>query len=168
MDNKRRHRYSGIRVVLLAVPFFVACNAERGPCLELLSAQVKLGSYRYVDSSRSYVDSFLPNANFRALDIDSANRWIMGAKGVSKFSLVLSPLRDTARWLVEADSGQRPADTLTFIYLRKLKFLSNACGYSYTYELKQLLATRNSLDSVAINSYEVTTKAGTEHVRIYY
>jgi hypothetical protein len=146
---------------------FAACTAERNPCLEPTLAKLNIGYYQYKADTRTYIDSTLPNANIVSLDIDSAKFWYWGSKGLNKFSLVLSPLRDTARWTIQVDSGYSRLDTLAFIYERKLKFYSNACGYSYTYSLKEVLHTVNNLDSVIISDNEVTTKAGVEHVKVY-
>jgi len=145
-----------------------ACNTDRPPCLQPLSAQVDIGCYQHIDSNNTYIDTLLPNVNFVSLDIDSARFWYIGVKNVSKFAIILSPVHDTTRWVIQADSAVTAVDTLTFIYDRKLKFLSNACGYTYSFSLKQVLATKNDLDSVAINNSDVTTKAGIEHVKIYY
>ena len=123
---------------------------------------------QYKSDGNTYIDTALPNANFISLDIDSARFWYWGADELSKFGLVLSPLRDTSKWSIQPDSSFSPIDTLTFIYERKLKFISNACGYSHEYTLKDVLFTRRNLDSVRILNSAVTTKAGIENVKIYF
>lgn len=168
MNNRRKRSLPAGCLVLPLCLALYACNTERGPCLEPLAAKVNVRCYQHVDSNNTYVDTLLPNANFVSLDIDSARYWYWGAKEISSFSIVLSPLRDTARWAIVPDSATAAADTLTFIYSRKLKFVSNACGYSYTYSLQQVLATRKNIDSVYIGNTDVTTKAGSEHVKLYF
>jgi hypothetical protein len=168
MSSNRKQRYCRPEWILPVLLLAGACNTERQPCLEPLSAKLNVRCYQHVDSNNTYVDTLLPNVNFVSLDIDSARYWYFGADEQSSFSIVLSPLSDTARWAIVPDSAVTPADTLTFVYDRKLIFLSNACGYSYTYTLRSVLATRKNIDSVFLNSAEVTTKAGTEHVKLYF
>lgn len=147
---------------------FVACTTERNPCLEPKVPKLNITCLQYKSDANNYIDTALPNANFVSLDIDSARFWYWGANSLSKFDLVLSPLRDTAVWTLQADSSFSPIDTITFVYERQLKFISNACGYSYDYLLKEVLSTRRNLDSVRIFNNAVTTKAGTENVKIYF
>ena len=145
-----------------------ACTTERNPCLEPTVPKLNVSCLQYNSSTNLYVDTTLPNANFVSIDIDSARYWYWGVNSLNKFQLVLSPLRDTARWVLQADSFYSPIDTFTFIYDRQLNFYSNACGYGYNYALKEVLFTKNNLDSVFIFNKEVITKAGTENVKIYF
>lgn len=131
-------------------------------------SKLSVACYQYKSVSKTYIDTALPNANFVCLDIDSAKRWYWGAKSLSRYELVLSPLRDTVRWALQADSAFSPIDTFTFVYARKLKFISNACGYSYDFELKNIISTNRNVDSIRIITNLVTTKAGTENVKIYF
>lgn len=167
MTNKGiRHLYCVL--FLLPVLFWAACSTERNPCLEPTLAKLNVGCYQYNVASKTFVDTLLPNANFVSLDIDSARYWYYGANGLNKFSIVLSPLRDTARWTLQVDSGFSKMDTLSFIYERRLKFYSNACGYGNTYNLIKLISTFNNLDSVQIFNTDVSTKAGIENVKIFF
>ena len=166
MVNHSFFRLGFMLFVLMMSSTFWACTSERNPCLEPKVAKLNVACYQYKDSK--YVDTALPNVNFVSIDIDSAHFWYWGADNASKFALVLSPIRDSARWVLQADSSYSPKDTLTFVYERKLKFISTACGYSHDYVLKQLLTTRHNLDSVHISDNSVTTKAGIENVKIYF
>ena len=146
----------------------MACTTERNPCLEPTLAKLNVGCYQYNVDSKTYVDTLLPNSNFVSLDIDSAKYWYWGADKLNKFAIVLSPLRDTTRWTLQVDSGFSKMDTLTFIYERKLKFYSNACGYGYDYRILNVLSTFQNLDSVRIFNADVSTKAGIENVKVYF
>ena len=167
MANKLKNTLPFYCLMLIFSVSIIACNTtERGPCLEPTVPKLQLGCYQL--KGVSFVDTALPNANIVSLDIDSAMFWYWGAKGQNKFQLLLSPLHDTARWIVQTDSFFAPIDTLTFIYERELKFYSNACGYGYNFKLRDLLFTTRNLDSVSISTNEVTTKAGIENVKIYF
>jgi hypothetical protein len=166
MLNSKRHRFYSYGLLFALGSVMIACTADRNPCLEPKVPKLKVSCYQY--KGDKYVDTALPNAIFVSLDIDSARYWYWGAKSLSKFELVLSPLRDTARWSVQADSFYAPIDTIMFIYERKLKFISNACGYSHEYMLSSVAATAHNIDSARISNNAVTTKASVENVKIYF
>jgi hypothetical protein len=144
------------------------CTTERNPCLLPTVSKVFLGCYQYKEDTKTYTDTALPNANFVCLDIDSAKFLYFGAKKLTKFELVLSPLKDTVRWALQPDSSVGAYDTISFVYERKLKFYSNACGYGYEFSLSEILSTRANIDSVSIANKDVTTKSGVENVKIYF
>lgn len=165
-DNKDHKIY--LTVLLCSFIILIACTTERNPCLEPTLSKLNVGCYQYNADTKIYIDTLLPNANFVSLDIDSAKYWYWGADRLNKFALVLSPLRDTARWILQVDSGFSKVDTLSFIYERKLKFYSTGCGYGYIYTLTRVLNTKQNLDSVKISNSDVTTKAGIENVKIFF
>lgn len=166
MRNNLKQNKSWLTFGCAIAWFFAACTADRNPCLEPKVPKVHVACYQF--KTDNYVDTALPNAIFVSLDIDSARYWYWAAKTISKFDLVLSPLRDTARWILQADSAFSPIDTLTFVYERKLKFISNACGYSHDYLIKEIISTNQNIDSVRVSNNSVTTKAGIENVKIYF
>lgn len=166
MQSKFRQRNIQLIIGCAIAVIFSSCTVDRNPCLEPKVSKVHVSCYQYkIDK---YTDTALPNALFISLDIDSARFWYWGAKTISKFDLLLSPMRDTARWALQADSAFSPIDTLTFVYERKLKFISNACGYSHEFAIKEILSTNRNLDSVRVSNNLVTTKAGIENVKIYF
>lgn len=144
------------------------CTTERNPCLLPTVSKVFVGCYQYKADTKTYTDTALPNANFVCLDIDSARFLYFGAKKLNKFELVLSPLMDTVRWVLQPDSAISAYDTISFLYERKLKFYSNACGYGYEFSLSKILSTQTNIDSVSIANNDVTTKSGVENVKIYF
>lgn len=145
-----------------------SCDVTNNPCLLPTLATVNIQCSRFDAANGNFVDTALVNANFSCLDIDSARFWYYGAKRVSKFSLVLAPLKDTVRWTLQVDSGFSKLDTFYFVYESKLKFYSNACGYSYTYRLKEVPYTRNNLDSCSIVNPEIDTKPDVQNLRIFF
>lgn len=154
----------GLFLPLLLV--FAACKDEdeRDPCFEPKNIYLSAGAYR-TDTGASVRDTALPNLilgpvdSVRFLDFDANSR---------KFLLFLSPLQDSCRYYLQPDSGVSPMDTLTFLYTRRLEFLSNACGYTYFFNLQQVRHTRHMIDSVRIASFDVTNNASTEHLRVYF
>ena len=166
--NKLRNTILVLSLFCSFTPATVSCTTERNPCLELTVSKLNVGCYQYKTDTKTYIDTALPNANFVSIDIDSAKFLYWGVVKLSKYAIILSPLRDTIRWTLQVDSGFSKLDTLSFIYHKNLKFYSNGCGYGYTYTLAGLLNTKNNLDSAKISDINVTTKAGIENVKIYF
>lgn len=160
MTNAFR-RTIGIISLLLV---FAACKDEdeRDPCFEPKNIYLNAGAYKADTVIR---DTALPNLilgpvdSARFLDFDANSR---------KFLLFLSPLSDSCRYYLQPDSGASLKDTLTFSYTRRLEFLSNACGYTYFFNLQQVRHTRHLIDSVRINNFDITNNASTEHLRVYF
>jgi hypothetical protein len=131
MLNRLKCYFTVIILFLIIATAMQACTAERNPCLEPIVPKLNVGCYQYNVKTNIYVDTLLPNANFVCNEIDSARRWYWGAKKINKFQLILSPLLDSVRWVIQVDSGYSQKDTITFVYQKQLKFYSNACGYGY-------------------------------------
>lgn len=158
-------------VLTAGICFFVfgsSCDVAKNPCLLPTLATVNVQCVRLDAGSGKYVDTALVNANFMCLDIDSARYWYYGARRVSRFALVLAPQKDTVRWTLQVDSGFSKIDTFFFVYESRLTFYSNACGYSYKYQLKQVPYTRHNLDSCSIINPEIGTKADVQNVQIFF
>jgi hypothetical protein len=117
------------------------------------------------------VDSALPSA--RLFSIDNNQLFSQENKNQS-MALWLSPHADSTRYSILPDidkefiNGFPATDTLTIYYERVLHFISPACGYTYYFNLKNIRATTNSLDSVVIANGAVTNNVNIEHVKIYY
>jgi len=154
---------------------FAACDKERDPCLEPKNVSVNLHFYRRAaDTGTVFVDTLLPNMVLNPLDNPSV--YTTGVRGVSRYSLRLSPLEDSCRWYLQPDSTQPgKRDTLIFRYERRLHFISNACGYTYYYKLNEvkttgriLADTIHAIDSVVIANRDIEGDASKEHLKIYF
>lgn len=152
-------------VVLLLMPL-LACSTQNLPCYEPVTPYVNIQCAQ--KDANATVDFNLPNANWSCIDIDSAKKWYLGIKATNKFSIILKPLIDTCRWVIQADSAISPLDTISFIYQSNLHFYSNACGYGYDFTLKDIKFTRNTIDSIAIINTSVSTKANNENIKIFF
>lgn len=142
-----------------------ACTPQRDPCLQPRTASLHIGIYKTGDSS--LVDTALPAAMLVPLDADT-NLVLLGGNS-SKLSLFLSPLQDSCRYLLVPDSATPGFyDTLFFYYTRQQHFLSNACGYTYFYELSGVRSTNFLLDSFSLVKPVVNNNANEEHLRIFY
>jgi hypothetical protein len=153
-----------------------SCDAERDPCLQPVNVAVRLQFLqRAADTGNSFRDTALPNMLINPVD-GPETYTIAGVKGATRYDIRLSPLSDVCRWYIQPDSshpGRR--DTLTFLYERRLHFISNACGYTYYYALGEVSTsgrvlgdTIHAIDSVVIADRDVNGEAGKVHVKVYF
>ena len=167
---------SGLRLlgILLIGSAFMACTQERQPCLTPKIASLNLRFVHFAADSaialNSFSDTGLPKAIFTAMT-DSGNRSVIYTSPSAYFTISLSPVADSCKWLVLADSASlltaASFDTMSFYYKRKLQFLSNTCGYTDFYAIDSVHTTKNHVDSVIITNTTVTNDVNTKHLKIY-
>ncbi len=167
-------------ISLVACLFIIACKTERDPCLQPVNVQVKMEFKRRVaDTGTAIIDTNFVNMLMNPLDsprhfVDTGS--IIGSANPSLLYIRLSPLADSCRWYIQPDSAQPSRrDTITFFYQRQLHFISNACGYSYYFNIDSLHFTRrsiadqyHSIDSITITTPFVNGDANKTHLRIYF
>lgn len=165
--NRIRKTWGVFWISLIAL----SCAQERPPCLVPQDVWVRVGCYRWDQNAegRGEQDSFLLHPLYGY--VDSGAVFLLEPR-TSKFSLLLSPHEDqTAVWLL-GDSSRIGdpfhRDTIEFHYQRRLHFISDACGYTYYYQLTGVDYTRHQLDSVRIMEDQVTDNVNLEHVKIYF
>jgi hypothetical protein len=142
-----------------------SCTQERLPCLTPKTVTMKVKTVRWVNSSLT-TDTVLQTSLWGAVT-ETGTRGYAYA-GRSSYALTLSPVSDSSVWLFAPDTTTgTPIDTLTFRYERVLTFLSNACGYTYYFNLVSATNTTYNIDSVRILNASITNNANTNHLQIY-
>ncbi|XZF15988.1 DUF6452 family protein [Chitinophagaceae bacterium MMS25-I14] len=172
MINKDRNVLL-VLLVLFAI-CWGACETERDPCLTPVNVYVRAGTYRISDTNNIVLDTLLVNPVLGS--VDSSDTVFLAGHSVNKFSgITLSPHADSCRWFLQPDSlyPQR-RDTLTFYYQRQLKFISNACGYTYYFNISSVKSTvhafadsTHAIDSVVLNNGSINGNANIENLKIY-
>lgn len=152
------------RVFLFCTVVTTSCKQERQPCLTPQASSLTMRTVRI--AADKVVDS-----PFRAIvfkpDAGAGSRATAYAKSAT-FALPLSPVSDSCRWFVLADTAAGSAlDTIAFIYRRDLNFISNACGYNYRYQLNAVTATHNFIDSVKIQNGTVSNDAKINNLQVF-
>lgn len=150
--------------------FIVACQTQRDPCLIPTDVNMRVRSMKKLTDSTS-TDSVLVNLNLTAVDNDTLKYLYLGAKNISSFFVRLSPKTDSCLYLLQPDSSINSLDTIHFYYGRQLKFLSNACGYTYFFTIDSVHFTQHNIDTIRIVNRDVTTDVNTnplEHVQIFF
>jgi len=145
---------------------WMACKQQRQICLT-----PKIASFTIESMHRSSVDTlFSDTALLSAVFIPLTNASTTDSfiySQASVFVISLSPVTDTCRWAFATDTTNNVYDTLTFYYKRNLQFLSNACGYTYFYNLDSVHTTHRNIDSFHITNTSVTNNANTKHLQIF-
>lgn len=150
----------------------ISCTQSRQPCLTPKNATLIIESIHLpTDTSTVAADTGLPGAVFIPLVPGKDTLYGTTYPLQSTFSISLSPDSNRCRWIFTTDSlvhgYQYNYDTLTFFYQRNLKFLSNACGFTYFYTLDSVYTTHHIIDSLHLLNPSVTNDVNTKHLQIY-
>ncbi len=149
----------------LLVVVGTSCTQERLPCLTPKTVTMKVKTVKWVNSSLT-TDTVLQTSLWGAVTETGTRGY--GYAGRSSYALTLSPVADSSVWLFAPDTATgTPIDTLTLHYERVLTFLSNACGYTYYFNLQSATNTTHNIDSVRILNASITNNASTNHLQIY-
>lgn len=164
MISKHRYNFYLVAAVLTTL-LFSSCTQERQPCITPKYASLILKTVR-LNASASVIDTPMPAAVFGAIT-DSGTKGIIFPRSAT-FSLSLSPVSDSCRWIFAPDTTTgTPADTITFKYNRQLEFISNACGYTYFYGLTGVTSTNRNIDSIIIKNTSVTNNVNNSHLQVF-
>lgn len=159
-----------LAVIFAAVALFTgaSCTQQRLPCMEPRMAVLNIKTLHFkLATDTKPVDTGLPSAVFIALTQQGKKGLIFST--ASSFNLSLSSVSDSSVWTFSTDSLTKNTidDTLVFYHRRNLHFISNACGYTYYFDLDSVHSTKNNIDSLRIMNPEVTNNVNTNHLQIY-
>jgi hypothetical protein len=158
-----------LSIAAMLVLATLACSKqERDPCLQPRQVLMRAHAYRHADTGSAILDTLLPAPVLIPLSGQPVQYYYLSTPRSAQLSFTLSGVADSSRWVIRPDTASRLADTFTVFYDRQLRFLSNACGYTYFFSLKQILYTQHALDSAVIAHGDVTTDANVEHLKFYY
>jgi hypothetical protein len=163
----KQEKYRIAILIALCSVVWIACKQERQICLTPKIAILNIQTMHLATpGATTFSDTGLPHAVFAALT-DSGTYATLYQQQAA-FTVSLSPVKDSCRWLMVPDTlSTIHVDTLTFYYQRDLQFVSNACGYTYFYNLDSVHTTHSNIDSVHITSTSVTNNVNTKHLQIY-
>lgn len=161
-----RIRYSLLGFLSVVIIVSMACTQQRQPCLTPKTASLIIGTVHFkTDTSTVTVDTTLPHATFYPLS--SQLNYVTVYPPQASFTVSLSPDTNYCQWLFETDSLKHIPDTVSFYYQRSAKFLSNACGFTYFYNIDSVHSTHLIIDSLHILNNSVTNNVNTKHLQIY-
>lgn len=162
-----KNKHLTVFLIGLCLIAWAACTQERQPCLTPKTASLIMESIHFkTDTATIPVDTSLPNAVF--IPVTAKDTGIIYPPQAS-FTISLSPDSNICQWMFSTDTPIHSfgIDTLTFYYRRNAKFLSNACGFTYFYNIDSVHTTHLIIDSVHILNTSVTNNVSTKHLQIY-
>ncbi|MCW3806033.1 DUF6452 family protein [Plebeiibacterium marinum] len=153
-----------IKTLFLAIIVLViACNESDDFCLSNQQS-VQAGFY----SAETGNDSTVSDVSFISLPGDGIileNDTLYNSESLSNSFLPLSMASDTTKYLVKILNQK---DTITFIHSKELSFVSEECGFVFSFELDTVIYTDISfIDSVAIDYTSIKYNESTENVKIF-
>ncbi len=162
----KTNKYLPLILFALCVIGWVACTQERDPCLTPKIAILNVETQHLpTDTATVFVDTALPAAVFTPITtIPNIAGTLYPPQAL--FTLSLSPDSTVCKWSFTADTATNKFDTITFYYQKSLKFLSNACGYTYFYNIDSVQSTHNIIDSIHILNASVTNNVNTNQLQI--
>ena len=147
---------------LLLFSLFCSCKDEYTICDVNTSVAEKIGFYHLAGGIEqvAYAPSFTFQIPGAASPIYSALR------NISKFTLPLNPLLDSAKYQISINSGAS-FDTITFVYSSQTRVINPQCGNIYVFNLARVSVTKHHLDSARIINHDINNVSG-ENVKIYF
>ncbi len=147
-------------VAIMALAIIISCNNTDDFCL---SNQQSVQASFY--SSITLNDSTVSDVTIRAIESVAEDDTIYNSETVSESFLPLSMMNDTSRFLIQILNQK---DTVSFVHSKELSFISEECGFIFTFELDTVLHSNISfIDSVSIEYPSIVYNESTENVKIY-
>lgn len=167
--------FLSVAVLTTAAALLVSgCSSDE--CLGNKNSLPLAGFYRSATD-----DNGLPLQKPQAITVDSLQIAGLGAPGDSILASGTSPIgesylpfridSDTTvyvfRYIAKEFAAYNLADTIRFVYSREPRFVSEACGVSYQFDIKEIYTTHVFIDSVVCPMMSIDN-ANIENLRIYF
>lgn len=111
-------------------------------------------------------DTALNRPSLTSLGQDS-NIAFQGERGISGMYLFLNSDTTAIQYVFKRSEDATQTDTLTITYDHYPQFISNACGYTFSYTLKTIKSSLLTIKEVQIYDPNVTLSAQQKHIHIY-
>lgn len=158
--------YSSLLIIFLCAMGWLSCTQQRQPCLTPRFATLSLRTIHFTnDTVTTPVDTAIPAAVFSPVTGFSQVYKIYPQQ--SGFTVSLSPDTTFCQWSFTTDSFKHDSDVISFYYRRHLQFISNACGFTYFFDLDSVRSTHSIIDSIRILNTSVTNNVNTQHLQVY-
>jgi hypothetical protein len=155
----------GVWLIIFLI-FGSACT-NKSVCLEPQTTAFRGGFYyANSDTSISLKDSFLINAN---IYFGQENLYFNNIKNASKFSAILSTIKESTLFFFQSDSSDFSAeqiDTIQVYHTNELHFISVACGYQFYHQINKISFTKHVIDTIYLNNTNVNNDVNKEHFKI--
>ena len=149
-------------VVFSGCIFLCSCKDEYSICNLSKDVRFTAGFYKKVGLN----DVVSPAPRFTLSLLNSGTSSYTQQANVEIFSLPLSPVVDSVKYVLKLDTGLQ-ADTVTITYTSKGENLSVECGSVVYNTITQITSTVNTIKSVNIIKALVNTEP-LQNVKIFY
>lgn len=116
--------------------------------------------------SRAFFDTTLFNSRITLIDVETPI--IFPSSNTGSIYPLLNPDTNVQRYSIQFDSTIARFDTFTLFYKTNLHFISNACGYTFFYNLDSVRHTSNVIDSMWIRDFVVGNDAKAINVSFFF
>lgn len=166
-------------VLLLIIAIWgFSCKKSEPECFAPRSVSAQIGfmvidtvvgvdSFNRPDTTIRIADTGLYYPTLISLEQDT-NIVFMGERAADRLPCFLNPATPSISYVFQPNRDNAQKDTITISYEPYEHFISNACGYTYYYNIKDVQYTRNILDSVLINDANVRSAAQQRHLIFYF
>lgn len=160
-----------ISILGLSLLALGACNKEQPPCYQPMQTQINFQFVSrqliQIDSVSNgqlidtfifqYKDTFLNNSVIYTYDLEE-NYGIQNIGNSSRISIPLNPSEDSIAYVFQMDTSIYVYDTMSMKYSKERKFISNACGFAFVYDVYDFKSTHHIIDSFIITRPIINTE----------
>lgn len=112
----------------------------------------------------TFRDTILRAAEIQVIGEDSTLRIVSNGNYTG---VPFNPAKDTIRYRFRVDTAATLFDTLVFYYDPVVHFVSNNCGYTYYFNLRNVKVTGHAIDSSSLVDINVTNDVQKRNVQLY-
>lgn len=168
-------------VTLLIITFvMLSCNKDQPPCYQPMQTQINFQFVARklieVDSVHNgelidtfyfeYRDTFLNNSVIYTYNLEE-NYGIQNIGNATRISIPLNPSTDSIAYIFQMDSSIHILDTMSMKYTKDRKFISNACGFAFVYDVYDFKTTHHKIDSFILSRPLINTE-NDANVQLYF
>lgn len=181
MFRKGENILKAIWLGILLSLIFMACSKEPSPCYQPTETSLKLAfvarNLHRIDSITpdgnlidtmiiQYQDTFLNNSRIYTYDLPQ-NYGVQNMGNATRIDIPLNPAFDKINYVFQMDTSIAILDTIQVQYNANRKFVSNACGFSFEYEISNIELSNHSIDSFILRKPKVDLE-NENNIQLYF
>ncbi|HRP89187.1 MAG TPA: DUF6452 family protein [Edaphocola sp.] len=165
--------------IIIFLGLFTSCNKEVQECytptnvplivgFRVIDTMVAVDSLNRPDTTVAFRDTALYFPVFQTKVKDTIYSFI-GDRASTAMAVFLNPDTNFMQYILQPNQDIAIFDTLNIRYEHKEHFISNDCGYTYFYDIKQIYGggKRVLLDSFEVTNAEVSTSQK-RNISVYF
>jgi Family of unknown function (DUF6452) len=164
LEKRRFLAFERIFCICVFVNLFASSCKHNNLCIEPKIVRLSV-SFVQPDTAKIFKDTILRNAN---VIFGKPINYLVNINKTGRFQMPLSQSEDSVLFFFQADSLNimpETIDTISLKYVRKISFISSACGYETFFSLRNVNYTKHVIDSAMIINAEVNNNVKSEHLQ---